>query len=258
MAGVRAAPRIRDMAIYVYHDVEVDEIVQSSERLRRRFCVAAGILLAAACVVAMLKPSWIFGPENHARAWVLALLAVFVAGPLAENLLRWKSRSKKLRESLRSTRVEVSSWGVRVLGDSGMQALERAAILRAEEVPWGLYLRSANRYRWILLPARIADFRALKWEIAEMRIDMVPAAVAPNWEEFVGALVFAATVICAIFAHSAWVLAGNLAVSVALAAAGFAVASANPENLPKMKWARLGIFLPVAMTASMLWSAWPR
>jgi hypothetical protein len=246
------------MAMYVYSEPEINEIVQSSKRLRIRFCAGAGAFLAAASVVAMVKPSWIFGPENHARLWVLALLGIFVAGPLAENLLRWKTRSAKLKESLRSMRIEVSNWGVRVLGDGRMRALERAEIRLAEEVPWGLYLRSANRYRWILIPAGLTDFRALKWEIAEMRIEMRPAAAAPNWEEFVGAVLFAATVVCAIFAHSAWLLAANLTVSVALAVAGFMVVSANPENLPKMKWARMAVFLPVAMTASMLWSAWAK
>jgi hypothetical protein len=89
-----------------------------------------------------------------------------------------------------------------------------------------------------------------------MGIPFEQAEVAPNWEEFVGALVFAGTMICAIFAHSTRVLEVNLALTVAVAVAGFVVVSANPENLPKMRWARLGVFLPVVMTASMLWSSW--
>jgi len=89
-----------------------------------------------------------------------------------------------------------------------------------------------------------------------MGVPLVQAEVAPNWEEFAGAMVFVATMVCAIFTHSRVVLAVDLAVSVMVAVAGFAVVSANPENLPKMRWARLGVFLPVVMTASMLWSGW--
>jgi hypothetical protein len=62
--------------------------------------------------------------------------------------------------------------------------------------------------------------------------------------------------ICAIFAQSAWVLGVNLLISLVVAVGGFVIVGANPENAPKMRWARLGIFLPVAMTASMLWGAW--
>lgn len=139
-----------------------------------------------------------------------------------------------------------------------MQKLAQAEIRRAEQVPWGIYLRSSNRYRWILIPAKIEGFAALQREIGEMGIPIVPAAIAPNCEEFVGVLVFAGTMICAIFAHSTRVLAANLFISIVVAVAGFAIVSANPENLPKMRWARLGIFLPVLMTASMLWMAWGR
>lgn len=103
------------MGIYIYADPQVEEIVRSSQRLRRRFCLGAALILVAACVVAMLQPMWIFGTANHARGWVIAALFVFFAGPLGDNLLRWKSRSQRVREQLRALRIEVSSEGVRVL-----------------------------------------------------------------------------------------------------------------------------------------------
>lgn len=246
------------MGIYVYGERQIEEIVGASTRLRFRFCLGAAVILAAACVVASLRPEWIFGPANHARPWVLAALFVFFAGPLGDNLWRWKSRPARLADSLRKLRIEISAEGVRVLTASGMRQMARAEIQRAEEVSWGLYLRSPNRYRWILIPAKIEAFEALKREIGELGIPIVQSAIAPNWEEFAGVLVFAATMICAIFAHSPQVLAANLLISLIVAVGGFAIVSANPENLPKMRWARLGIFLPVLMTASMLWLAWRR
>ena len=161
-----------------------------------------------------------------------------------------------LAESLRAVRVEVCAEEVRLLEMGSVRQLARSEIRRAEEVSWGVYLRTASRYRWILIPRKIEEFETVKREIEEMGIPVVQAGIPPNWEEFAGVLVFTGTMICAIFAHTAWVLGINLLVSLAVAVGGFVIVGANPENAPKMRWARLGIFLPVAMTASMLWAAW--
>lgn len=244
------------MGVYFYAERQIETLVQSSERLRTRYCAGAAVILGAAAVTAWLRPEWIFGMGNHVRGWVIAALCVFFAGPLGENVWRWQSRTQNLRESLRSFRVEVSADGVRVFAASGTRELRWDEIVRAEGVGWGLYLRSAERYRWILIPGQLDGFTELRREIADQGIPIEAAAMAPNWEEFAGALLFAGTMICAIFARSRMVLEGDLAVSVVIAVAGFVVVSANPENLPKMRWARLGVFLPVVMTGSMLWSAW--
>jgi len=244
------------MGVYFYGEQRIENLVQSSKRLRARFCAGAAIILGAAAVTGWLRPAWIFGAGNHARGWVIAALLLFFAGPLAENLWRWESRTERLRQALREFRVDVFEDGVRVSADGGIRVLPREEIRRIEEVGWGLYLRSAERYRWILIPGRIDGFAELKREIAGMGIPVVQAEVAPNWEEVVGALVLVATMVCAIFTHNRVVLEVDLGVSVMVAMAGFLVVSANPDNLPKMRWARLGVFLPVLMTASMLWSGW--
>ena len=253
--GWNSKLRIRSMAVYKYSEQEVEHIIRAQRRLRLRFCAAVAIILIAAFVVASTRPELIFGAQQHARGWVIATLFVFFVGPLGENLFRWRSRSAKLRESLRASSVEVTEQWVRTCGSFGTRQLSRAEIQRAEEVPWGLYLRTQNRYRWLLLPSKMSAYRELKAELERLQIPTVQAATAPNWEEFAGVLVFTGTIFCAIFAHSARVLAVNLLIALAVAIAGFGIVSANPDNLPKMRWARLGIFLPVVMTASMLWLA---
>lgn len=253
--GRNAGARIRRMAVYIYSEREIENIIRAAKRLRLSYCAVAASILAAAGVVARARPEWIFGAHEHARTWVLVALFVFLAGPLADNLWRWKSRPIKLEESLRRTMVEVSAEGICVSGASSAKQLARNEIQRAEEVWWGLYLRSSDRYRWILIPAKIDGFEALKRDLRELGIPIVQATIPPNWEELAGVLVFTATMVCAIFAHNASVLAANLLISLLVAAGGFLIVSANPDNLPKMRWARLGIFLPVAMTASMLWLA---
>lgn len=243
------------MAVYSYSEREIASIIRASKRIRLAYCAVAVKILSAACVVALTRPEWIFGAHQHARIWVLLALLVFFAGPLADNLWRWRSRPAKLKESLLRTRVEVTGKGITLCGADSATKLARNEIQRAEEVSWGLYLRTVQRYRWILIPSKIENFDALKCELKEMAIALVPSSIPPNWEEFAGVLVFTATMLCAIFARSASVLAANLVISLLIAVAGFLIVSANPDNLPKMRWARFGIFLPVAMTASMLWMA---
>jgi hypothetical protein len=244
------------MGVYSYREREIEGIVGNMKRLRMAYCVGAAAILVASGVVAMVRPEWIFGAGERARAWVLFALFVFFGGPLGENLWRWKKRPVKLEEALRAVRVEVCAEEVRLFEAGSVRQLKRSEIRRAEEVSWGMYLRTANRYRWILIPRKIEEFEAVKAEIEEIGIPVVEAGIAPNCEEFVGVVVFAGTMICAIFAQSAWVLGVNLLISLVVAVGGFVIVGANPENAPKMRWARLGIFLPVAMTASMLWGAW--
>jgi hypothetical protein len=147
--GAGPLTRIRRMGVYFYGEQQIENLVQSSQRLRARFCAGAAGILGAACVVGWLRPGWIFGAGNHARGWVIAALFVFFAGPLAENLWRWQSRTESLRESLRDFRVEVLEDGVRVSAACGIRAMRWEEIRRVEQVGWGLYLRAAERYRWI-------------------------------------------------------------------------------------------------------------
>ena len=160
-----------------------------------------------------------------------------------------------MAESLRGTRVAVGQNEVSVMTGESVRVLQRSDIVGAQEVGWGIYLRSANRYRWILVSSQMDGFRQFGSELENMGIPIVAAAVPPNWEELAGAAAFIATMLCAVFARSAEVLTADLVISAIVAVIGFGVISANPENLGKMRWARFGIFLPVAMTGSMLWTA---
>ncbi|HET6180165.1 MAG TPA: hypothetical protein VFE61_24810, partial [Candidatus Sulfotelmatobacter sp.] len=191
------------MAVYVYDERQIESIIRATRRFRLRYCPAAATILIAAVVVALSRPEWIFGAHSHARLWVMAALFVFFVGPLGENLWPWRSRPLKLERSLRQMKVEISAEGITVAGASSPRSLEWTEVQRAEQVPWGLYLRSSNRYRWLHIPAKIQNFAALKQEISQARTPIVPAAAPPNWEEFAGVLIFAATMFCAIFAHSA-------------------------------------------------------
>lgn len=243
------------MAVYRYSEQRIESIIVATKRLRLRYCAVAVGILCAACVVGVRRPEWIFGPHQQARMWVLIALAVFVVGPLLDNLWRWKSRPQKLAASLRETEVTVAAEEVSITAAGSVRHLARAEITQAEEVCWGIYLRSADRYRWILVSSQIDGFDECKSELKRLGIPVMAAATPPNWEELAGAVVFLAMMLCAVFARSAAVLTTDLVISIMVAVVGFAVISANPENLGKMRWVRFGILLPVVMTGSMLWTA---
>ena len=243
------------MAVYTYSECEIASIIRASKRIRLAYCAVAVKMLSAAVVVAFTRPEWIFGAQQRARFWVIAALFVFFAGPLADTAWNWKRRRRSMEDSLRRTIIEVTEKKITLSNGLAVKQLSSDEIQVAEEVPWGLYLRSEHRYRWILIPARIENFNAFRRELSAMQIPIQKAMAPPNWEEFLGVIVFTATMVCAIFSRSAGVLIANLAVSLLVAIAGFLIVSANPDNLPKMRWARFSIFLPVAMSASMLWIA---
>ncbi len=243
------------MGVYRYDSSQVESIIGAMKRSRLRHCATASAVLVAASVCGLVRPTWIFGASQHARAWVVLAMFVLFVGPLVESLVRWKSRPRRLEESLRATRVEVSGEGITMASLGPARHLARHEICRVEEIGWGLYVRSRRRYRWIFIPSGVADFEDLKRELVRMGIAIVPATIPPNWEEVIGGILFVGTVCCAIYAQSVGLLAVNLGISVLVGVAGFVVLSANPDNLPKMRWARFAVFLPVAMTASMLWAA---
>jgi len=81
--------------------------------------------------------------------------------------------------------------------------------------------------------------------------------IPPNWEEFLGVLLFIGTTILAFAVHNIQVLIVNLLIALLLSVGWFFVINANPDvlALPKMRWARFGAFLPVVFAAAGLWSA---
>lgn len=185
LAG-RGSASIRRMALYVHRERQIESIINATKRFRLRYCAVAVAILVAACLVALLCLEWIFGTHQHARIWVLVALFVFFGEPLGEILWRGKSRPERLEQSLRRTKVDPSAEGVCRSGTVSQKRLARNEIRRAEEISWGLYLRTTNRYRWILIPARIDGFESLKREIAELGIPIVQSGIPPNWEELFG------------------------------------------------------------------------
>ena len=238
------------MAVYVYSEQQIDRMVGKARRLRIRFCVAAIVILVMAALLAFYRPTL---PIFHepVRAWVTALLTSLVLFPLVKTIWRWRRWPDLMRSSLRETRVEVASGTVGVSGPLGYKRqLSFSEIVRAEEpyLGTGLYLRTSNRYRWILVPRKLDGYEAIKRELAVVGAGVVKRLIPTNWEEFVFVLLFIGTILCAAIVHDRRILLANLVIAVIVSVAGFLIVGANPDN-HQIRRARIGVFIPVVFAA---------
>jgi hypothetical protein len=137
------------------------------------------------------------------------------------------------------------------------EQLGKSEILRAAELFWkvGIYLRTANRYRWFLVSPRLDGYDALKRELSELGIVVVRISFSPNWEEFLGVLLFIGTAVFRFSADSVRVLTRNLFVALLISFGGFFIIRSNPDTLPRMRCTRFAPFLPFVFAAWGLWFA---
>jgi hypothetical protein len=164
---------------------QIERMVGQSRRLRIRFCVAAVVILVMALLLALYRPTLPIFHEH--RAWGMALLTSLFLFPL-KTIWRWRKWPDLMRNSLRETRVEVASGTVGVSGPFGYKRqLNISEIVRAEEpsLGTGLYLRTSNRYRWILIPRKLDGYDAIKRELAVAGAAVVKRFIPTHGEEFV-------------------------------------------------------------------------
>jgi multisubunit Na+/H+ antiporter MnhG subunit len=238
------------MTVYVYSEQQIERMVGKSRRLRIRSCVAAIVILFMAVLLAFYRPSL---PIFHepVRAWMIALLTSFFLFPLARTIWRWRSWQDLMRNSLRETRVEVASGTVDVSDPCGYKGqLRLSEIVRAEEPYWGtgLYLRTSNRYRWILIPRELDGYESIRRELAVAGATVLKRLIPTNGEEFVLVLLFIGTILCATMVHDTRILLANLVIAVIGSVSGFLIVNANPDN-HQIRRARIGVFIPVVFAA---------
>ena len=238
------------MAVYVYSEQQIETMVGESRRLRIRFCLAAIVILVMAVLLAFYRPTL---PIFHepVRAWVMALLTSLFLFPLVKTIWRWRGWQDQMRTLLREARVEVAPGTVGVCGPFGYKRqLSISEIVRAEEPNFGtgLYLRTLNRYRGILIPRKLDGYEAIKRELAVAGAPIVKRFIPTNWEEFIFVLLFIGTILCATMVHDTRILLANLVIAVIVSVSGFLIISANPDN-HQIRRARIGAFIPVVFAA---------
>jgi len=238
------------MAVYVYTEQQIEKMVVKWRRLRIRFCVSAIVILIVAVLLGFSRPTLAILHEP-VRAWVMALLTSLFLFPLVKTIWRWREWPDQMRNSLRETRVEVASGTVGVFGPFGYKRqLSISEIVRAEEpyLGTGLYLRTSNRYRWILIPRKLDGYDAIKRELAVAGAAVVKRFTPTNGEEFVFVLLFVGTILCATMVHDTRILLANLVIAVVVSLSGFLIVNANPDN-HQIRRARIGVFIPVVFAA---------
>ncbi|HYL46800.1 MAG TPA: hypothetical protein VEU52_07220, partial [Candidatus Limnocylindrales bacterium] len=218
-----------------------------ARRIRRVFFVIASCLLAMVIVLALLRPDLpIF--REPLRPWLLAVVGLPIPA-LLHGIWKRQDWVEALRSRLNRTKVEIARDSISVSNSWFTRQLSRSQLLRAEEPSWGagLYLRTANRYRWAVIPRTLDGYESAKLELAGMGLAIEKTLIPPNWEEFVWVLLFLSTLICTMYLHSVRLLALNFLVSILLSVAGFFIISANPDykTIPRMRGARVGVLLPV-------------
>jgi hypothetical protein len=237
------------MAVYVYSEQQIERMASKSRQLRVRSCLVAIVTLAVVVMLAFRRPTLPIFHEPF-LAWVIAL-ATSLLFPLVRAIWRWSELPDLMKDSLRKTSVEVASGTVRVSGPLGYKAqLGINEIVRVEEpyLGTGLYLRTSNRYRWILIPRTLDGYAAIKHDLAVAGTTAARRFIPTNWEEFVFVLLFLGTIVCATLAHDTRVLLGNLIIAVILSVLGFLIVNANPDN-HQIRRARVGVFIPVVFAA---------
>jgi len=189
-----------------------------------------------------------FGIEFPLRgSWsIVAFTAPMVL--LSQSFSGWKSLSKSAADYMRAYSVDVSAYSVRIqYGLMRQRQFSREEILRAEEPSMGagLYLRSPNRYRFLLIPRRIDGYGEIKAALQAQGIPFVRKVIPGNWEDFAFVFLFCGSLLCPLLSHTRSILELNLLVATLIGIAGFYVISASPDNMPSMRWTRFAVFLPL-------------
>lgn len=241
------------MGVYIYSGEQIERLLARSKRVRVRFTLVAGALMAAILTIPASK----LAPYPRLRQSVHPLVIALIVA-LVDLLKPWKRSPAKLENRLRNMMIEISSAGVRLNSSFGNREFQRMEILRGEEPPWGggLYLRTSNRYRWMVLPKTIDHYDLLKAELLSLGIGLERTGFPPNWEEFIFVLLFIGTIICSAVAHDVRVLTANLGISIFLALIGWLIVGANHDMETGLGWkVKFGLALPLAFSLLGLWMA---
>lgn len=235
------------MSVHSYSEAGIERLISRARRVRRVFFLIASCLLAVVIVLALLRPDLpIF--REPLRPWLLAVVGLPIPA-LLHGIWKRKDWAEALRGRLDKTKLEIAADSITVSNSWFSRRLCRSELLRAEEPSWGtgLYLRTANRYRWAVIPRTLDGYESAKLELAGMGLAVEKTLIPPNWEEFVWVLLFLGTLICTMYLHSVRLLELNFLFALLLSIAGFFLISANPDlkKIPRMRGARFGAFLPV-------------
>jgi hypothetical protein len=199
--------------------------------------------------------------SSHYHRWITSggffsrLLEICFVGPIVILVQTWSPFKGGFKNMLRGAgqRLSVTITHDEVVLESRgfAKRFSTREILRAEEPKWGfgLYLRTANRYRWLPIPKTIEGYSEAKNEIHSLGIPVVETIFLPNWEEFVGVGLFCASLLFDLICTSrSWLLA-NLVIAILLGIGGWYVVNSGSNDDKTKRLARIGGLIPVISAA---------
>jgi hypothetical protein len=240
------------MAVYVYGEQQIQTIINRAQRFRTLGCVVASTALIVTGLLLWYRPNVrVF--HEPLRRWLVPLVVPIFLVPLLQMIRNRKTWRAKMRDSLSKIRVELSPGIISVGYSVGKREFSLSEVLRAEEpsLGGGLYVRTSNRYRWLLIPKQLEHYSEIKRELSQSGVPLVHTSIPPNVEEFVGCLLFMATGFVSLFGHDIRLLTANLFLSLLVSFGGLFVINSSLDSLtmPRKQWLRFGAFLPLIFAA---------
>jgi hypothetical protein len=242
------------MHFYSYSESRIEELVSKRRRIQRVvFFAGLGLLLTSFLLM-------FYGLQGSPRPnglWHTGFILLFVLG--AQLIQKsWSSHKKdeKLRNHLAGVSATFTDEEVQIrYSKVSTRSLEWKDILRVEEpaIGGGLYLRSANRYRWLLIPKSLDDYDEIKGELARMEIPTAQKRIPTNAEEFLFVFLFCGTLISTAFVSNLSALGVIFVVAGLLVPTGIYVINANPDNRVGRWKTIVGVFIPVSLIALKIW-----
>jgi len=242
------------MSAYGYSEARIEELIERGiGRIRKTVIVC--LVLVVGSILALCFHVGNFGLSG--RIGLDPFFILFVIGPGIFQFY-WNRRKfcETLRRSFSQFSVVVCDGEVRVSQLWGnTRQLQREQIVRLEEpkMGGGLYLRSANRYRWLLIPRSLDEYDQIKSELTSRGIPLVKTVIAASAEGGVICLGLCATLILAWVSQSMPWLTADLTLSLLMAVAGICLAWANPDDRESIWKAAVPSLIPALLITSKIW-----
>ena len=158
-----------------------------------------------------------------------------------------EKHNQRQSKIFREYSVQITPESVQILCGKWSTVAGRDEIIRIEEpnVGGGLYLRTANRYRSLIIPRNLDGYQEIKAVFDLREVPYLKTVLTPNWELFLLGLVVCGSLICDLATRNRIVLWVNLFVALLAGVGGFLIINANLDNRTRMRWSRFGALFPL-------------
>ena len=252
----RKGAKIPRMAIYRFSEDYIAGNMRKFRSARLWVGGLSGFLLTFDLYLMFDRTSWL---AEHIRLpySVSNTLLILLSVLFFQIFDPWRSTTKDRAKFFREYSVEITPESVQILCGKWSTVTRRDEIIRIEEpnVGVGLYLRTANRYRSLIIPRNLDGYREIKAEFDLCEVPYLKTVLTPNWELFLLILLICGSLICDWATRNQILLWVNLFVALLAGVGGFLIINANPDNRTRMRWSRFGALFPfvVAILALIGW-----